>query len=332
MTDVLTFTPEERLKIDHTGDRYFDHLGYQSVVLKNERIVLPDRGTSNILVINKNGEFQSAVEKGRGPGEILDAYNFTKTKDGGIFTFDQKNDKILEFDSQLNLVQELIPPPFENTSIRYVYDLNETLVFELTSFGFLDNPDLEKKKIFVQYFPSSEEYGKRWSVKDKPYAILRVDGRAVGAGQVPFTYDQLTAYNPENNSLFIFGTNTNKITEIDAEYDTLSVVKVSLPVEPVNQAELDSLKGDNRSEQWKTMKELVPEVKSPADKMMYYDGEFWLKSNLRGNHIKWFVLNRNGEVLRVVQLPKESILMHVSEEHLGVRLDDVTFALYENPK
>lgn len=330
--NILTFTPAEIHSFDHAGDRYFDHLGYQSVVLDNGLIVLPDRELSNILVIDEQGELQSAVEMGRGPGEILDAYNFTKTKEERIFTYDQNNDKILEFDEEFNFVQESIPPAYENTTIRYVYEMEEALVFELVSFGYLDNPNQEKEKNFVQYFPEREEYGKRWSVKDKPYAILRIDGRVRGAGSVPYSFDQLTAYNPENKSLFIFGTNTNMIAEIDANYDTLSTIEVNLPTEAVSQEEIDAIKEDNMSEQWKTMKELMPKIKSPADKMIYHDGEFWLKSNLRGNYEKWFVLNTEGQILRAVNLPKESMLTHVSEEHLGVRLDDVTFALYENPK
>ena len=66
--------------------------------------------------------------------------------------------------------------------------------------------------------------------------------------------------------------------------------------------------------------------------MLYHSGEFWLKSNLRGDYEKWFVLNSKGKILHALNLPKGSILMHVSDKHLGIRLDDVTFALYENPK
>lgn len=44
----------------------------------------------------------------------------------------------------------------------------------------------------------------------------------------------------------------------------------------------------------------------------------------------WFVLNSEGEVLKRVMLPKNSYLTHIHKDHLGVRLDDSTFALFES--
>ena len=40
-------------------------------------------------------------------------------------------------------------------------------------------------------------------------------------------------------------------------------------------------------------------------------------------------MNQDGEVEKVVNLPKNTYLTHISEHHLGVRLDDSTFGLYE---
>ncbi len=330
--DIPAFTPNKILEIDAAGDRFFSHLGYQTVVLENGYIVLPDRELSNILVIDEEGNLQKVIEKGRGPGEILDAYEFTQTSNGDIYTHDQHNDKILVFDKEFNFIREFIPPTYENTSIRKVYEMADSLLFfELSSFDYLRNPDKKKVKIFVQYNPKTETYGQRWEVEDKPYAILRIEGGVVGAGVVPYAFDQLTAFNPSNNSLFIFNTNTPTIAEINANFDTLSTRAVHLPTETVSKTELDSLKADEMDEQWKTMKVLIPEVKSQADDMIYHNGEFWLKSNLRGNFQKWFVVNSEGEILRIVHLPKEGMLTHVSEHHLGVRMNSTTFALFENP-
>mgnify|MGYP003674639359 CR=1 FL=1 len=66
--------------------------------------------------------------------------------------------------------------------------------------------------------------------------------------------------------------------------------------------------------------------------MIYHNGEFWMESNILGDTEMWLVLNSKGQITRVVHLPKDSMLMHVSDEHLGVRLNDVTFALFTNPK
>ncbi|MCH2449743.1 MAG: hypothetical protein MK198_06300 [Gracilimonas sp.] len=83
---------------------------------------------------------------------------------------------------------------------------------------------------------------------------------------------------------------------------------------------------------WDALKSVLPEVKAPANNMIYHNGEFWMESNILGDTEMWLVLNSKGQITRVVHLPKDSMLMHVSDAHLGVRLDDVTFALFTNPK
>ncbi|MEX0660747.1 MAG: hypothetical protein WEA58_13890 [Balneolaceae bacterium] len=41
------------------------------------------------------------------------------------------------------------------------------------------------------------------------------------------------------------------------------------------------------------------------------------------------MLNQDGEPEMRVQLPKEGMLTHISEHHIGFRADDHLFALYE---
>ena len=332
LNDIVSFTPNEIRSFDHIEGNYFSHLGYESKVLENGNIVFADRQLSNIFVISPEGELRKLVRQGRGPGEILDAYSFTVNSEGHLFTYDQDNNKLLEFDDEFEFFESYFPQEYGSSTVSYAYEVGKgNFVFELHSFEYLNNPDKTKEKVFVQYDDNKEEFGKEWSVADKPYAILRIAGRVVGAGNVPFAFDQLTYPNANNNSIFIFNTDSPFIAEIDANYDTLNTIPVNVPIEKVNSAERDSIEQENRKEQWDTMEDMIPETKTQADKMLYHDGKFWLKSNLRGNYQKWFVVNMDGQILRAVNLPKESILMHVSDEHLGVRMDDVTFALYENP-
>ncbi|MDR9419085.1 hypothetical protein [Gracilimonas sp.] len=338
--DILSFEAQLIHSFDHTGDRYFDHLGYDSVVLENGNIAFADRELSNIFIVNSEGELQKVIEKGRGPGEVLDAYSFTKTKEGHVFTYDQFNDKILHFDSNFDLLEEWIPQKNNNFSVTKIFSLeNEQYVFEMSSYDFLRDENKEREKIFSKYYPDQEEYGESWVLKAKPFALMIIDGGNVGgAGPIPFSFDLLTAYNAEGQTIFIFDTRSSIVAEVISSFDTLSTTQINLPTERVSSAELDSLQDDfgendvTNGDFWNRVEDQIPEIKSPASKMIYHKENFWLKSNLSGSYEKWFVVNMNGEISHVVNLPKESMLMHVSDYHLGVRLDDVTFALFTNPK
>lgn len=340
LSNIITFTADEISSFDQVGDKYFGHLGYESKVLENGNIVIGDRQLSNILVITPEGELQKVVESGRGPGEVLDAYLFVKNLNGGITVYDQGNKKVIRFDKNFELLEEWIPEPFEDTFFKYSYEVGGgKILYELSSFSYMQNPEEEREKTFLQYLPVKEEYGERLDLKDRPYALMYLEnGSLVGAGQVPFSFELLSAYNPDNKTIFIFKSDTDLIAEIDFNFDTLSTIPVNLPLERISEVELDSLKEELTTDDvtsgdfWQRVEEMMPQRKAQADKMLYHNGEFWLKSNLRGNHQKWFVVNMDGQILRAVNLPKESMLMHVSDEHLGVRLDDVTYALYENPK
>ena len=59
------------------------------------------------------------------------------------------------------------------------------------------------------------------------------------------------------------------------------------------------------------------------------EGRFWVKLNYRSDSNLWLILGQEGDPQKVVHLPGGSMLTHISGKHLGVRVDDVTFALYE---
>lgn len=331
--DLLSFTATEIFSMSEVDEVYFSHLGYESVVLENGNILIPDRQLSNLIVIDDEGNLIKTVRDGRGPGEIQDAYEFTVDALGNIYTYDQGNDKILVFDKDADLLKEVIPANYESTSLAKAYPMmDDEWIFELTSFEFLRNEDKQREKLLIKYDLNAEEYGEKFNLNAEPYARLIIAGNVMGGAQVPYSPGTISAYNSEGKTLFLFETSTNHIAEINASYDTLNTIQVNLPTEELSQAERDSMRSGYMDEQWKTMQELLPEVKAPVSKMIYHKGELWMESNILGDSEMWLVLNEEGQITRVVHLPKDSMLMHVSNEHLGVRLNDVTFALYTNPK
>ncbi|MFD2533231.1 6-bladed beta-propeller [Gracilimonas halophila] len=331
--DLLSFTATEVFSMSEVDSIYFSHLGYESVVLENGNILIPDRQLSNLIVIDDGGNLIKTVRDGRGPGEIQDAYEFTVDAQGNVYTYDQRNDKILVFDKDVALLKEVIPVNYESTSLAKAYPMkDDEWIFELNSFEFLRNEDKERELFLINYDLSAEGYGEKFTLNAQPYARLIIDGVTRGGRLVPFSGGTISTYNPEEKTLFLFDTSSDLIAEVNASYDTVNTIPVNLPTEELSQAERDSIRSDHMDEQWKTMQELLPEVKAPVSKMIYHKGEFWMESNILGDSEMWLVLNKEGQITRVVHLPKDSMLMHVSDEHLGVRLDDVTFALFTNPK
>lgn len=334
ISDIPSFTASEIFSMSEVEDVYFAHLGYESVVLENGDIAFADRNIPNITIINQNGELQKVIREGRGPGEVLDAYQFTKNSDGDILSYDQGNDKLLVYDESFDHKSEIIPPNFEATSLVKAYptDQESLMIFELTSFEFMRDEEKERENILISYNAEAESYGKEKVLKAQPYARLIVDGQSGGATLIPYSYGNLTAYNPENRTVFTFDTGTDVIAELNADLDTVRTIPVNLPTEEISSAERDSMEAEYNDLHWDALKNVLPNVKAPANKMIYHEGEFWMESNILGDTEMWLVLNSEGQITRAVHLPKDSMLMHISEEHLGVRLDDVTFALFTNPK
>lgn len=331
---VPEITPIEILRFDRIGDVYFSHLGYTTIYTAHNDLIIPDRQLHTILLVDSNIKIKNKLNEGRGPGEIIDAYEFTQDNTGNIYVYDSGNKKVMQFDSELKLLKEIQPKPYEGKEIASVYPVtNENYVFELTSFDFLMNKEKENEKIFIQYDAANDQYGKKIIFKDKPYARTFINDKLVGAMPVPYSDTQLSAYNPENRTLLNFDTSTSIIVELDFNFDTLRVIPINLPVEKLSNEEINSIKNDidddRRVDQWKTMKPFIPEFKSKADKMLFHDNNIWLQSNLRGDSQKWFVLNMEGKIIKVVHLPKDVMVTHISEHHLGIRLDDSTFALFE---
>ncbi|MEX0858279.1 MAG: hypothetical protein WD016_09025 [Balneolaceae bacterium] len=331
LNEIPEITPVELTSFDHAGDVYFSHLGYSSVVLKNGNILIPERGNTTLVVVDTEGNLKNSIYEGRGPGEILDAYSFVQDDEGYLYVYDQGNAKILILTPEAELAKEIIPSPFENGNMSHIFPMeNGNYMLEYSTYGHLFNEEEDREKVLVNFNPDSEQYEGKIALKDVPYAPLVLDGKVSGGKRVDFADAQLAAYYSKNKSLLLFETGTQIIAEINSSYDTLNTISVNLPREKLLKEEIDKIEKEvNYREQWNSLQPLLPEYKAVASKMMFHEDEIWLKSNMRGEHQKWIVLNMEGQIIKIVNLPKESILMHISKEHLGVRLDDVTFALFE---
>lgn len=333
LASLATVTPKALTNFDKADSLYFSHLAYKSISLGSNRTIIADRQNKFVALVDDKGNLISKIREGRGPGEILDVYEMTKTSNNTIYFNDSDNKKILIFNEELDFIKEFKPKPYDGTAITSVFPgEGGQYIFELNSFDFLENEDEERKKVFVQYDLNNEEYGKEFSIKDRPYARTYLDGNLVGASQVPFSDIALTAYNSRNHSLFVYETSKSKIIEVDVNFDTLRTIPVNLLKQKLSETEIDSLRAGERNERWKTMREYLPEFKSVAERFFYNDNQFWIESNLRGDYQKWFVLNMEGQIIKVVHLPKDGMVTHISDDNIGIRMSDSEFALYRNQK
>ena len=332
--DIEALNPKQIWSINHAGDLYFSHLGYESVVLENGNIVFADRQLPAIVVFSDNGEYVKHVRSGRGPGEIQDAYFFTKDSAGNVYTYDQKNDKILTYNKEFDHVSDIIPKEYESNGILKVFPMDEEneYLLQMSSSEYLWDESKQRQINLVQFNSENNTFGEVLALNAQPYALLKIDGNVMGASKVPYAPGNIISYDFRNSSLFTYDTGSDLIAEINADFDTLNSIPLNLPTEEISTTELDSMEASyDMEEQWKAIKEALPEVKAPADKMIYNEGNFWLKSNIDAKTEMWLVVNEEGIVRNVVHLPKESMLTHIDDDHLGVRLNDVTFALFTNP-
>lgn len=330
LRNLPQFYPKQIAQIDKIDTLYFSHLGYKTLTNSSNEIIISDRQTGFIALIDIEGKLLKRIPQGRGPGEIIDAYEFNLLRNRLLYINDDGNKKGLVVDDQLNFISEFKPKPYEGASIVNMFPTgNGEFIFEMTTFDFLTDKSKSREKIFVQYDSLKNDFSREIRIKDRPYARTYFEDMLVGATQVPFSDVALTAYNTKDRTIFVYETAKSTVVELNGNFDTLKVIKTQLPTQKLSNQEVDSLRKEADNEQWKTLHPLLPEFKSEAEKMMVFNDEIWLQSNLRGEFQKWFVLNMDGEITKVVHFPKNVLVTHISNHHIGVRLDDTTFALFE---
>ncbi|MDR8394569.1 6-bladed beta-propeller [Aliifodinibius sp. S!AR15-10] len=325
--------PKQVNQFQQADSVYFAHLGYKTVPLAGGNVLLYDRTNSGLWEVSPRGELvQHYTRSGKGPGEVLDIRTISKTREGEVVLYDQKNNKIVHFDETGKYVNENVPASYKKGLVSQFYLLDgiENYLVRFNSFSFLMDKTKEPKSYLVPYNATDNTYGESLTLEARTYARLIMDGQVRGGTEVSFSPRQLIANNPDAESLYLFWTGSNQVAEISPDFDTLRTIPVDLPAQQLSSTERDSIKEEHSDEQWDTLSELLPDQKVPVEKMKV-DPEvrFWVKLNYRSDSDLWLILNQEGNPQKVVHLPAGSMLTHISDDHLGVRLDDVTFALYE---
>lgn len=333
--NIEVLVPEKIREFDHIDTLYYSFIGLNSFATGDGSFILPVWGLATLVKTNKEAtEVLALTKQGRGPGELLDVG--VPTMGGNeIYVYDREQQKAVLYNrSDLSLVEEFLVGSYQEYRVNRVYPSfdEETVLIWLNNS--LRNMDRITENLLIKFNSKSGEYGKSIAVKGQPHAPLGEVGTATMAMKAPFSDNSFIVSVPERKTLLMYDTRTDVIAEINASFDTLQTISVELPRQEVSSAEKDSIKAEVDAydfADWGTVEPYIPTVKAAADDMLYHNNEIWLKSNFRGNHQKWMVINMDGQVIKEVQLPKGSRLTHVSDEHLGIRLDEVTLALYENP-
>lgn len=257
----------------------------------------------------------------------------TKDVNGNLYFNDQRQVKVAVYDSKLNLVNEFSPKrPEEGSFSRYFHLSENQSIVEINDTSWPTRQSSDNYVFLSSYNPETNTYSNTRRIQDRPMAkMFREGGMAAGAFQVPFTAAHYIASNPLNNTAYSFYAGSNIIAELDSNLDTLRTIAVNLPTEPMSETEIEEIFSDPYNAEYDNLRDLLPEIKNPVNDMKVdEEGRIWLQSTLSGEKTSWFVMNSEGEVLKRVMLPKNSYLTHIHKDHLGIRLDETTLALYES--
>lgn len=319
-------------EFDQVEDKYFQHLNYGSSYLENGNILLNDREGSFVILINSDGNLiQEVASKGNGPGEIQDVLSMNLHKNDTVLLFDQRRQRIIRKNLATAEIEEFNPPQMGENRVSRAYSTHSPnhILLRFWSPRIRSN---ERKYIFGIYNLETNTVEKRVDYRGDLWADLLINGRWVGAAKVPFAPSLLFDISPDQQFIHAFWPEENTIAKLDIiTLDTLQTLSVKLSREKITSEERDSLENEYRPEQWKTVDELLPDIKTPADEMLIdQNGNIWLKLTRHYNSVQeWVVLNASGTPIHRVHLPKDGILTHVSNHHLGFRADDHQFAIYE---
>lgn len=333
LTELPQVSPVKTTEFSSAGDFYFGFLGVTTIPLDDGSILIPDRQQNALIQVNESGAIiKQLTGVGRGPGEVEAVTLISKTIDDHILLYDQSNKKILRYDDQLSYLKESLLEPYGSGALRVIHQLgsDDNYMMQFDSFAYIFDQDLKPEMYLAAYDGITGKYTHSDTLQSREYARLIVDDQIRGGRQVPHTPQQLLTPNRENASVFIYWTGSPLIAEINHNFDTLRTIEVALTAEALSNAERRSVQEESRSEQWLTMRNLLPEYKTPVENMLTDDKDrIWLQLNYSGETQQWLILNTDGTKEKVVHLPVGSMLTHISEHHLGVRMDDATFALFE---
>lgn len=325
--------PKQRTEFSEVDTLFFQHLAYNTIPNDDGSFVLGDRQGAMILHIDSTGRLINRMaRRGRGPGEVLDM-RLTRRPNGGIIAHDYDNKKAVLFSPEMEFKREFGVKNPEGKGVSDIYGLNEKdeFICRLSSTNWLFEEDEKRVKYLARYNSDSQTYGKSERFSARQRAIYEIaGGAAMSASDIPYTSRRVIRYNPEDQTFWTMWTGTGEIAELDTEFDTLRTVRIELPRQGLSGAEIDTLETRYQKGMWEVMQNKLPDQKVAIEDMRLDEqGRFWLKLNYRSDYEQWLIADSTGALQKIVQLPKDVMLTHVSQQHLGVRLDANTFALYQ---
>ena len=333
--------PEERptqlIEFDQTGEIFFTHLNYSTEVADNGDVILNDRHANVLLKISENGELVNIIaNQGRGPGEVGDILSMQMDAAGGIHVYDQQNQKSVYYEPVRYEPSEFIIQTTNGNRVTKMFPIKDTqsyFVIERNLSAWLDDTAEPFTSLRV-YDRETDSTRVQWNYPAANYARLVVDGRVLGGARVPFGSEFLYDISSDKDSFYVSWSENSQIAELDSELDTIRTIDVRLERTPVSEDELADIEeefSDHHPNQLRSVMDLLPDRKVSYEEMMVdHQNRIWLKlTRWHENDQEWLILSEEGEPEKRVLLPKEGMLTHISEHHLGFRKDDHIFALFE---
>jgi len=321
-------------EFDKSGEHYFQSLTLETSVLPDGDIIIYDGAGNFGIQVNENGEFIKQISRqGNGPGEIQSLLTAKSVNDSSLLIYDQERKTVIRKDLDSSNVEEYSPRMRGNLRVIGAYPTADENIINLLwwDMSFLMMEGEESATIFKSYNVEKDKILNRVDYPGETRARTFEDGRVIGAPLVPYSPDLLHHHSPIDHLLYVFWSDDYEIAVLDpVELDTMRTVPVDLPSERLTNTERDSLKNGIRSSDWDAVENMLPDRKTPAEKLMIdHENRIWLKLTLQSEHQEWIVLDQAGEPIMRVQFPKEGFVTHISEHHVGFRADDHLFAVYE---
>jgi len=325
-------TPAKLFQTDKIGEDFFQHLNYRTSVTGSKNVILADRDGQFVAEISPNGKLvKTHASSGRGPGEIQDVTSLDYHEDE-IVIYDQRRKRIIRKDLETGEIEEfedIRTEDFQTSRSHLTFDEN-ILLIHLWNTAYLTNKDKTPKIAFAHLNLDSKNSGEMVEYPSRNMARLIIDDQVRGASQVPFAPGLYYDISSDRKSLFVLWADDPQIAELDImTLDTIRTIPADLPRDEISRSEIDSLQ-KRYDERWRDIRDHLPERKAVAENMIVDDRDrFWLQLTRESDFQEWIVLDKNGTPQKIVRFPKGVMITHISRHHIGVRLDDHIFALYE---
>ena len=329
LTESLpTVQPAQVMAFSEVDTLFFGFIGADTIPIDDDSFALTDPRSGFVVQVDTAGSLVKKVAgQGRGPGEFLGGLFLQPRPNGGFTMYDQMNKKIGLFGPDAEYDAEtVVDVPLDGITKAYDLGKDTGYLIEGTDFSLRPNAGDERKKVFSIVNEKANQIDNQVKVPAQPYVVLGDGGSATA---LPFAHRQLIRYKPQTQTFFSYWTGSDNLAEVNARFDTLNTIAVDIPAEQMNQAEIDTIENEN-PRGWEDLKDKLPNTKTSVLNMrLGPNNTYWLKLAYHSDFDQWLILDSQGTPQKIVQLPKNVMLTHVSKYYLGVRLGPGTFALYE---